>query len=114
MRWCTWVDRTTSPQAVALYDRVIEIKTAALGADHIETANTLHGKATVLVLMGGSANLAAAVALYDRAIEVKTAALGADHPETALVRRHKASALVRREPLRVPLPRADRGLFLGC
>jgi hypothetical protein len=28
--------------AVALYDRVIQIKTAALGADHPSTATTLH------------------------------------------------------------------------
>jgi deoxycytidylate deaminase len=64
-------------------DRVIDIDTAALGADHLETANTLHAKANALVQMGGSANLAAAVALYDRVIEIFTAALGADHPSTA-------------------------------
>jgi hypothetical protein len=68
MHWCGWVDRQPR-RAVALYDRVIEIKTAALGADHPDTAVTLHEKASALVQMGGSANLAAAVALYDRVIE---------------------------------------------
>jgi hypothetical protein len=52
-------------------------KTAALGADHPSTAATLSAKATALVKMDGSANLAAAVALYDRVIDIKTAALGA-------------------------------------
>jgi hypothetical protein len=56
--------------AVALYDRVMEIGTAALGADHPSTATTLDEKANALVQMGGSANLAAAVALYDRVIEI--------------------------------------------
>jgi hypothetical protein len=80
--------------AVALCDRVIDINTAALGADHPSTAATLHVKAYALVQMGGSANLAAAVGLYNRVIEIKTAALGAGHPETASARRRKASALV--------------------
>jgi hypothetical protein len=77
-----------------MYDRVIDIETAALGADHPSTANTLHDKANALVQMGGSANLAAAVALYDRVIEIRTAALGADHPSTANTLHEKASALV--------------------
>jgi hypothetical protein len=65
--------------AVALFDRVIEINTTALGADHIDTAATMQQKAKALVDMGGSANLQAAVALYDRVIEINTTALGADH-----------------------------------
>jgi hypothetical protein len=48
--------------AVALYDRAIDIRTAALGADHLQTASTLHAKANALVQMRGSANLAAAAA----------------------------------------------------
>jgi hypothetical protein len=80
--------------AVALYDRVIEIEMAALGADHTETAITQHEKADALVEMGGAANIAAAIALYDRVIETRTAALGADHTETASARRDKVSALV--------------------
>jgi hypothetical protein len=51
---------------------------AVLGADHPMTATVLHDKASALVQMGGSANLAVAAALYDRAIEIKTAALGPD------------------------------------
>jgi hypothetical protein len=58
--------------AIALYDCVVRIETAALGSDHLETATALSAKA--LVQMGGSANLAAAEALYDRDI------LNADHP----------------------------------
>jgi hypothetical protein len=72
-----WVGQPRA--AVALYDRVIEINTAALGADHLATAATLHQKANALVKMGGSANLSAAIALYDRVIDINTAALGADH-----------------------------------
>jgi hypothetical protein len=62
--------------AVLLLDRVIEVRTAALGPDHLDTAATLHEKAYALVQMGGSANLAAAVALYDRVIEIRTTGTG--------------------------------------
>jgi hypothetical protein len=57
--------------AVALCDRVIEIETAALGADHLETATTLLAKAKALVRIGGWANLATAVALYDRVSKLR-------------------------------------------
>jgi hypothetical protein len=60
--------------AIALYDCVVRIETAALGADHLETATALYAKA--LVQMGGPANLAAAEALYDRVMDI----LNADHP----------------------------------
>jgi CRISPR/Cas system-associated exonuclease Cas4 (RecB family) len=76
-----------------LYDRVIEIKTAVRGADHLETAATQHCKANALRLKGGEANLAAAIALCDRIIEVKTAVLGANHPSTAGTLQVKATAL---------------------
>jgi hypothetical protein len=55
--------------AVELYDRVIDIETAALGANHRETATTLYAKANALVQMGGPADRTAAVELYDRIIE---------------------------------------------
>jgi hypothetical protein len=86
---------TTAPGADSVYDRVIKIKTAALGAHHLETAATLHEKAIALVQMDGSANLAAAVALYDRVIKINTAALGAHHPSTAATLHEKAIALAR-------------------
>jgi hypothetical protein len=76
--------------AVALCDRVIEIETAALGADHLETATTLQAKADALVQMGGSANFAAAIALYDCVVRIETAALGSDHLETATALSAKA------------------------
>jgi serine/threonine protein kinase len=82
-------------RAVALYDRAIEIKTAAFGADHRHTAVALHAKAGALVRMGGSANLSAASVLYDRVIEIETAALGANHPQTAVALHAKADALAR-------------------
>jgi serine/threonine protein kinase/tetratricopeptide (TPR) repeat protein len=82
-------------RALTLFDRVIDINTAALGADHPRTTTTLHAKAYVLVQMGGSKNLTAAVAIFDRVIEINTAALGADHTQTALTLHAKAIALVR-------------------
>jgi hypothetical protein len=66
--------------AVVLFDRVIEINSAALGADHPQTAVTLDAKADALVRMGGSANLSAALVLYDRVMEIKTAAFGSRSP----------------------------------
>jgi hypothetical protein len=63
--------------AVALYVRVIRIKTTAFGANHTETATPMQHKANALVIMGGPANLRDAVALYDDVIEIKTAAFGA-------------------------------------
>jgi hypothetical protein len=80
--------------AVALFDRVIEIQTTALGADHTSTAVTMHEKAGALAKMGGSANLQAAVTLYDRVIEIMTTALGANHTYTAATMHNKAHALV--------------------
>jgi serine/threonine protein kinase len=81
--------------AVALCDRVIEIRTTALGADHTETAATMHQKAMALTAMGGSANLQVAVTLFDRIIEIRTTALGADHIETAVTMHEKAGALAK-------------------
>jgi serine/threonine protein kinase len=80
-------------RALALYDRVIEIHTAALGADHHHTGVALREKAGVLARMGRSRNLSAAVALYDRVIEITTTAWGADHPQTAVALHDKARAL---------------------
>jgi hypothetical protein len=37
--------------AVAIFDRVIEIETSALGADHPQTAVTVRMRASVLTLM---------------------------------------------------------------
>jgi hypothetical protein len=62
-------------RALTVFDRVMEIKTAALGADHPDTAMTLHSKARALAQMGGSKNLTAAVAIFDRVIQINTAAL---------------------------------------
>jgi serine/threonine protein kinase len=80
--------------AVALCDRIIEINTVALGADHPSTADTLHAKAHALLHMGGSDNLAKALALCESVIEINTAALGADHFETANALHNKATVLV--------------------
>jgi serine/threonine protein kinase len=81
-------------RALTLFDRVIEINTAALAADHPQTGVTLHEKARALVQMGGTKNLTAAVAIFDRVIKINTAALGADHPQTAVTLHSKAKALV--------------------
>jgi serine/threonine protein kinase len=80
--------------AIALYDHVIEINTAAFGEDHPLSVGTRHRKANVLVEVGGAVSLAAAIALYDHVIETKTTALGADHPSTATALQQKANALV--------------------
>jgi hypothetical protein len=82
-------------RALTVFDRVIEINTAALGADHPKTAEALLVKAIALVQMRGSKNLTAAVALCDRVIEINTAALGADHHKTAEALLVKAVALTK-------------------
>jgi serine/threonine protein kinase len=71
-------------RAVGLYDQVIEINSATLGADHPQTAAVLYAKGCALVRMGGSANLSTALVLLDRVIEINSATLTTDHPHTAI------------------------------
>jgi hypothetical protein len=78
--------------AASLYDHVIEVDMAALGADHRETAAALHNKARALAKLGGVAHLQEAVTLYDRVIQIRTATLGADHAETVAALHNKAVA----------------------
>jgi tetratricopeptide (TPR) repeat protein len=86
---------TANPEeAMALYNRVIEIMTTSLGANHAYTAVTMHNKAYALVSMGGSSNLQAAVELYDDVIKISASVLGADHIDTTATMHAKAKALV--------------------
>jgi serine/threonine protein kinase len=80
-------------KAMALYNRVIEIRTTTLGAEDIQTAATMHQKAMALVALGGSSNLKEAMALYNHVIEIRTVVLGADHDTTAVTLHDKAKTL---------------------
>jgi hypothetical protein len=80
--------------AIALYDCVIGINTAALGADHVATAADAAPEGECVGAHRWIGQPRRSGSAYDRVIEINTAALGADHPETASARHTKRVALV--------------------
>jgi serine/threonine protein kinase len=82
-------------RAVAVLDRVLDITSAAYGANDYATAIVLQQKACALATLGGTAKLHAAVLLYDRAIVITARTWGPHHVETADTLHMKANALVR-------------------
>jgi tetratricopeptide (TPR) repeat protein len=82
--------RADHPQARALFERVLAVSEARLGADHPWTATSLSNLASVLAEQG---DLDRARAEYERALSIHEAHQGADHPTTANTLSNLASVL---------------------
>jgi tetratricopeptide (TPR) repeat protein len=82
--------RARYAEARALQERALAIREARLGADHPDTARSLHGIASIL---GAQGDLDRARTLQERALAIYEARLGADHPDTAQSRRDLESLM---------------------
>jgi tetratricopeptide (TPR) repeat protein len=76
--------------ARALQERALAIREARLGADHSDTAWSLHNLAAVLHDQG---DLDRARTLLERALAIRWARLGADHPDTVQSRQRLAAVV---------------------
>ncbi len=72
--------KSAEPETRELAERAVRIKTAALGADHPEIAESLHNLAVVHFFRGEYLD---AKPLWERAVAIRRAALGPDDPEVA-------------------------------
>jgi hypothetical protein len=85
--------------AVTLYDRVIEINTTALGANHTSTAETMHRRRTskrrVVIGDGRIGEPSSGGGTVRSRHRDQHAALGVDHIDTAATMYEKARALVK-------------------
>ena len=74
-------DRAEYTQARVLHERALAIREARLGADHPDTAQSLHDLASALATHH---DLDGARTLFERALSIRETGLGADHPDTAI------------------------------
>jgi tetratricopeptide (TPR) repeat protein len=71
--------RADHPQARSLFERALSIREMYLGADDLDTAESLKDFALIVRAQG---DLDGARSLHERALAIREARLGADHPDT--------------------------------
>jgi tetratricopeptide (TPR) repeat protein len=101
--------RAAYRQARTLLERALSIREARLGANHLNTSESLNNLAAVLRDQG---DLNGARTLLERALSIREARLGADHPTTAQSLNNLARVLADQGDLQGARPLLERALTI--